>query len=156
MCVGWSIANAAGWRATQNNVNHGGHAYRGIDGNTNTKYTSGQGCTHTNTSFKPWFAIDFGDSETINNVTLWNRADCCSERLRMVEIRVGSTEPTGTTNAGSNALCASVAGPLVGGNHTFQCGVELQGRYLTIQLVHANSSTEVLTLCEVIPNWQGE
>ena len=156
--LAWSAPNGAGWRATEISVDWGGVASRAIDGDVSTSW-AGNSCTHTAAGPKPWLGIDFGVSISISNVTLWNRADsCCRARLRSVEVRVGSTEPTSTTSVSANALCKAMAGPLPAGSTTLQCGTVLQGQYLTVQLVNVTTSAvdDVLSLCEVVPNWPGK
>ena len=63
---------------------------RAVDGDTQTdlvKY-----CTHTNINevYKnPWFRVDLGQVEPVNEVYIVNRGDCCGDRLNPFEIRVG-------------------------------------------------------------------
>lgn len=60
--------------------------------------------THTdpnNTVDHTWTA-DFGTDVTVGNVTIFNRADCCGERLRDITISV--QDSSGTTIASSPAL----------------------------------------------------
>ncbi|XP_072023131.1 uncharacterized protein [Amphiura filiformis] len=53
-----------------------------VDGNTNGYYFS-ESCTHTafNNVGNPWWAVDMQQDECVDKVVLYNRADCCEERL---------------------------------------------------------------------------
>ena len=59
-----------------------------MDGNSNAKFTVGS-CTHTKDEKQPWWRVDLGNVELVNNVYIVNRGDCCGDRLRQFEIRVG-------------------------------------------------------------------
>jgi hypothetical protein len=39
----------------------------------------------------PWLSIDLGASMTIVRVVIWNRCDCCQNRLQNAELRIGNT-----------------------------------------------------------------
>ena len=46
-------------------------------------------CTHTKYQQSPWWRVDLQKREVVRKVSLTNRGDCCAERLRNVEVRVG-------------------------------------------------------------------
>ena len=52
-----------------------------MDGNTDGSFAAGS-VTHTAADPNAWFEIDLGSVEPIDHVTVWNRTDCCPERLR--------------------------------------------------------------------------
>ena len=62
-----------------------GHA---VDGNSNTQWNGGS-CAHTNAEKQPWWRVDLGNVELVNEVYVVNRGDCCGDRLNPFEIRVG-------------------------------------------------------------------
>ena len=62
-----------------------GHA---VDGNSNTRW-NGRSCTHTLDEKQPWWRVDLGNVELVNEVYVVNRGDCCGNRLNPFEIRVG-------------------------------------------------------------------
>jgi len=63
-----------------------GHA---VDGNSNTQW-NGRSCAHTALHEKqPWWRVDLGNVELVNEVYVVNRGDCCGFRLNPFEIRVG-------------------------------------------------------------------
>ena len=65
--------------ATQSSEGWGGAPGRAIDGNTNGQWGGGS-VTHTNGD-NSWWEVDLQDSYTIDSIRLWNRMDCCRERL---------------------------------------------------------------------------
>jgi hypothetical protein len=71
--------------ATQSTTAHGGLASRAIDGNTNGNWNGGS-ITHTSNQQNAWWEVDLGQSSYIDEIVLWNRADCCSYRLNDFDI----------------------------------------------------------------------
>ena len=63
---------------------------RAVDGNTETSIRF---CTHTDGDYtNPWFRVDLGQVEPVNEVYIVNRGGCCGDRLNPFEIRVGKTK----------------------------------------------------------------
>ncbi len=67
-------------KATQSSVDYGGEPTRGNDGNTNQNYNNGS-VTHTKTEKDPWWQLDLDDVKDIGRIKVWNRGDCCGDRL---------------------------------------------------------------------------
>ncbi|PCH72521.1 MAG: hypothetical protein COB98_11730, partial [Flavobacteriaceae bacterium] len=85
-----------GGTATQSsNYISGGAASLAINGDTNGVYGSGS-VTHTSSSsIDPWWLLDLKDgSHFITEVSLWNRTDCCLERLDNFILEVLDTSST--------------------------------------------------------------
>ena len=59
-----------------------------MDGNTSGDHMR-KTCTHTTGEDDPWWRVDLGSSYLVNQVVVYNRVDCCSGRLRNMEIRIG-------------------------------------------------------------------
>ena len=59
-----------------------------VDGNSNTIFSDGS-CALTNDEKQPWWRVDLGNVELVNEVYVVNRGDCCGDRLNPFEIRVG-------------------------------------------------------------------
>lgn len=57
-----------------------GNAIRAVDGNTEGNFDLGS-VTHTEADANAWLEIDLGRSETIDSIRIWNRTDCCRDRL---------------------------------------------------------------------------
>lgn len=77
----FSLANIAQGKSTnQSSAAFNGVSSRAVDGNTSGCYGNNT-VTHTNFENQPWWIVAFGGPNYIEKVTLWNRTDCCSERL---------------------------------------------------------------------------
>lgn len=75
----------------QSSTSHGGVSSRAVDGNSNTNYFAGS-CTHTNgiySQHEHWWRVDLGQVEPVTEVYIVNRGDCCGERLKNFDVRVG-------------------------------------------------------------------
>ena len=96
-------------------------AWRLVDG-----VTSSQGA-HTNSASNDWVMIDMQQTVFVAMVRIYNRVDCCWDRLNNFQIRVGDS---GTSAGSSNTACASNQ-PWFRGQKDFTC--VLSGRYLTLQ-----------------------
>ena len=72
--------------ATQSSEGWGGNPQRGIDGNTDGQWGAGT-TTHTNGA-PSWWEVDLMDTYYISYMRIWNRLDCCSERLTNFTITV--------------------------------------------------------------------
>jgi RHS repeat-associated protein len=134
-----SGGNLAWGKATsQSSTSFGGNSSRGVDGNTNGNWGDNS-VTHTNNEHQPWWQVDLGSVQQIGTVKLWNRTDCCGERLSNFYVLVSdnpfsSTDLTTTINqAGvSNYYTAGPAGLLT------EVGVGRSGRYVRVQLAGDN------------------
>ena len=100
--------------ASQSSTGHGGIASRAVDGNTNQQYQSNS-CTHTEGFNQPWWRLDFGMTKRVSKVEVWNRADCCSDRLSGVEVRVNSAlcGILGSSTSVQTVSCANALGSFV-------------------------------------------
>ncbi len=74
-------------KARQSSTNTGGLAPRAIDGRTNGNWRAGS-CTHTQTENKPWWEVDLGQAVPIDKIVVWNRTDCCQQRLENFTLSV--------------------------------------------------------------------
>jgi hypothetical protein len=64
------------------------HADRAIDGNTNGIYDHGS-VSHTIAGrAKPWWYLDLKKAYVIDKIVLWNRTDCCRDRLNGFTMKV--------------------------------------------------------------------
>lgn len=68
-------------RASQSSVASGGEPQRANDGNTSGVYTDGS-VTHTQSDRGSWWEVDLGQAVLIDEIVVWNRSDCCEERLQ--------------------------------------------------------------------------
>eukprot|EP00239_Pterosperma_sp_CCMP1384_P001422 CAMPEP_0197849790 /NCGR_PEP_ID=MMETSP1438-20131217/13210_1 /TAXON_ID=1461541 /ORGANISM="Pterosperma sp., Strain CCMP1384" /LENGTH=687 /DNA_ID=CAMNT_0043462629 /DNA_START=158 /DNA_END=2221 /DNA_ORIENTATION=+ len=123
----------------QSSTSHGGVAGRAVDGLTDdTSYNQGS-CTHTHRESNPWWRVDLETEQNITSVKLWNRRDCCSNRLDGAEIRVSITD-----NVEDAEICATVSSIGAGASGAFAC--QASGRFVFVVIPGNN---KILTLCEV-------
>ena len=71
---------AIGKPATQSSDHLVAIASHAVDGNINGNYFSGS-VTHTTESTNPWWYVDLRAFYTIHEIKVYNRIDCCRERL---------------------------------------------------------------------------
>ncbi|XP_067217489.1 uncharacterized protein [Chanodichthys erythropterus] len=142
LCVAASKGNLAlNAMALQSSLGHSlGDAQHAVDGNRDTNYGKGS-CTQTKSEFNPWWRVDLGNVYRISNVTITNRGDCCKERIRGAQIRVGNS----LDNSGNNNELVATVLTVFSGTQTFSFE-SLNGRYVNIFLP---GNDEILTLCEV-------
>ncbi|XP_067028443.1 uncharacterized protein [Acropora muricata] len=115
-----------------------------VDGNSQTTFRS---CTHTQRASifqNPWWRVDLGQVEPVNEVYIVNRGDCCGDRLNPFEIRVG---PASSDNGITNPLCGSDLSVPEGKGVSFFCRPALFGQYVTIR-VTKNRKVQ-MHICEV-------
>ncbi len=129
-----------------------GLAFKAVDGNTDGNGAAG--VTHTacggqlpsgecKGSDKPWWQVDLGTDFVVNRIQLWNRTDCCRERLDNFRIWVKSS-----TGNWENFIAGS-------GLHTFDPGEQYpltfqgnkQARFIRVQI---EKPTTFLSLAEVM------
>ncbi|GAA3200445.1 hypothetical protein GCM10010486_82870 [Nonomuraea roseoviolacea subsp. carminata] len=87
--IGQAVRNldgnlALGRTATQSSTGYSLSAERAVDGTTNGDLGLGS-VTHTSENpleTNPWWQVDLGSSQPISSIKLWNRTDCCANRLR--------------------------------------------------------------------------
>uniref|UniRef100_A0A8C2EY96 Si:ch73-359m17.2 n=1 Tax=Cyprinus carpio TaxID=7962 RepID=A0A8C2EY96_CYPCA len=146
LCTGLCVADLKGnlalnARVVQSSLGHPqGVAEHAVDGNRDSNYAKGS-CTHTTAEFNPWWRADLGNVYSISNVSITNRGDCCKERLRGAQIRIGNKLEN---NGNNNELVATVL-TVPNGTVTFVFE-PVNGRYVNIFLP---GNDEILTLCEV-------
>ena len=120
-------------------------ANKAIDGRRSGDSAS-HSLSHTQSEAEAWWHLDLQNEAAIEDVTLWNRTDCCAGRLSNFSLFVSSDPFTSTTVAGARSQpgvaeyqIASLSGDSV------TIPVNRNGRYLRVQL----RGTNFLTLAEV-------
>ncbi len=117
----------------------GAEASKAVDGNVNGAYGSGS-VTHTTNESNPWWEVDLAQSYALQAVRVWNRTDCCGERLANFYLFVSETPMTGRT------LAQLLADPSVWRSQqqgavtrsALLAASGARGRYVRIQLNGAN------------------
>jgi hypothetical protein len=102
------LQTQSGTSATQSSEGWGGAAPRGKDGNTNQSWGAGTSF-HTLNGASEWWLLDLGGPQNIGSIKLYNRSDCCSDRLNgaIAEILDGSQNPVWTSPPISGATPGS-------------------------------------------------
>ncbi len=133
--------------ATQSSTSGSYVASKSVDGDTSgILYPNLQGSS-TNQESQPWWQVDLGAIANLTDVKLYNRTDCCANRLTNYYIFVSDVPFTSNTVAGTLAQ-SGVRSFL----NTGQAGspsvktVGGTGRYVRIQL---NSTSQILNMGEV-------
>ena len=91
---------ALGKVATQSTTGFGGDPNRAIDGNTDGVYNNGS-VTHTAAGdLMPSWEVDLLGNAEIDRIVLWNRTDCCTDRL--TNFRVSVIDSTGDETFGED------------------------------------------------------
>jgi len=118
-----------------------------VDGNTDGNFFDGS-VTHTNADPNAWWQVDLGSNATVNSITIWNRTDCCGDRLSDYWVFVSNTPfAGGDTPSTLQSRPGTFSSHQVGApspSTTISVG-GFQGRYVRIQL----SGTNNLSLAEV-------
>jgi Domain of unknown function (DUF1929)/F5/8 type C domain/Glyoxal oxidase N-terminus len=116
-----------------------------VDGNTDGSFGNGS-VTHTSSTSQPWWQVDLGSVQTIGSIKLWNRTDCCADRLSNFYVLVSDSPFTSTdlmTTLGQPGVSNYYIPGQVNVSTTLSIG--RTGRYVRVQLAGTNS----LSLAEV-------
>jgi F5/8 type C domain/Fibronectin type III domain len=119
-----------------------------VDGNTNGSLAncSNYSVTHTNLDSNAWWQVDLGAVQSVQNIQIYNRTDCCPERLSSYYVFVSDAAFT-STDLNTTINQAGVSNYF----QTAQAGspttvtVNRTGRYVRVQL----SGTNYLHMAEV-------
>jgi hypothetical protein len=121
-------------------------ASNAVDGNTDGNYFHGS-ISHTNLDANAWWQVDLGTSSVIGSISIWNRTDCCTERLNDYWVFVSDTPflssdtPATLQNRAGTWSSHQTGSP----NPSTAITLNAQGRYVRVQL----SGTNYLALAEV-------
>ncbi|XP_071793021.1 uncharacterized protein [Asterias amurensis] len=91
------------------------------------------GFSHTGHDFDPWWRVDLVDTHCISKVVLFNRWDCCSDRLSNAVVRAGTSKCIHTNTRCGSAITAEQA-KIRGGVLAVYCGPPLSARYVSVNI----------------------
>jgi hypothetical protein len=129
---------AMGKMATQSSTDYGGDAARAVDGNTNGAFI-GNSVTHSNTEVSPFWQVDLGAIQPIGQIVLYNRTDCCGDRLSNFKLMVSNDGADWAVYPyGANSVAR------------LAFDVNRSGRYVKVQLDNVNNTPRYLSLAEVV------
>lgn len=137
---------ARGRTASQSSQFDMGSAGRAVDGNIDGNW-AGNSVSHTQSEANAWWAVDLGRAHDLHAIRLWNRTDCCADRLTNFHVFASDTPMTGRTLA---ALLADTTVWRRSVTTTAPRALRLdalgaRGRYVRVQL----AGTNFLQLAEV-------
>ncbi|CAJ0936205.1 unnamed protein product [Ranitomeya imitator] len=118
-----------------------GEAKNAIDGSLDSNYLFIQ-CAGTFEQDDPWWMVDLKSTFKVFTVAVTNRGDCCAERIKGAEIRIGNSAENGGTQ---NPICGVISSMGYGQTLAFECG-GMEGQYVTVFIPGAERS---VTICEV-------
>ena len=138
---------AVGQRASQSSTAAGGNPARAVDGNTNGTYGRGS-VTHTAAEADPYWQVDLGRLARVNKIRIFNRTDCCQDRLGTVRIFVSRAHLGGISLAEALAQkdVWQTTAEIKKGEQSLTVDVDTEGRFVRVQLP---GKTRVLSLAEV-------
>ncbi|MBD8078341.1 alpha-L-fucosidase [Cellulosimicrobium arenosum] len=136
--------------AAQSGTAWGGEASRAVDGNTAGDYLNDNSASHTTEpSDQAWWQVDLEDVASIGEIEIWNRTDCCTERLSdywvMVSDRPFVSSSLEAARSAEGVTALHQEGPA--GRPTTVDLDGAEGRYVRIQL---ESHSNPLSLTEVV------
>lgn len=126
---------------------------RAVDGNVNGSWAANSVSSTAANDKNPWLEIDLGEVESIDHIIVWNRTDCCSERLSNYWIFISDkpfeatdTAEMLTKNKNIKAIIGAEAKP----SYITKSGIG-KGRFVRIQLGGMQQATEprYLSVAEV-------
>lgn len=139
---------AQGKVATQSPTVAGALASRAVDGNTNGNFFNNPpSVTHTDYINQAWWQVDLGASYALDQVNLWNRTDCCPERLSNFYVLVSDNPFIAGDSLDQARNRPGVSSYYFGGIAASPTTIPVgrNGRYVRVQLAGAN----YLSLAEV-------
>src|SRR5581483_7753681 len=141
LALGRAATQSSTWLPPQ------GDAAHAVDGDIDGDFNDGS-VAHTFVGDKDWWQVDLGDSYFLEEVELWNRTDCCSDRLQnfyifISDVPFSSNDPAVT--AGQQHVKAIQQTAAVG--RRFSAAVNRTGRYVRVQLA---TTGQPLQLAEVV------
>jgi hypothetical protein len=132
---------ALGKTTSQSSTAFGGDPGRAVDGNTSGNWSFGS-VTHTDIQANAWWQVDLGSSQTLTSVVLYNRTDCCSDRLTNFSVLVSDDQTSWRLAALHPGSTPSQITLSLNDRVT---GAAPRARYLRVQL----NGTNYLSLAEV-------
>ncbi|AYQ57216.1 hypothetical protein MS2017_1531 [Bathymodiolus thermophilus thioautotrophic gill symbiont] len=75
--------------ATQSSTYYGANAHKAVDGNTNGNILS-KSVSHTKLSQGAWWKVDLDGPKLIQQIRIFNRTDCCKNRLAHYQVSIAN------------------------------------------------------------------
>ena len=133
---------AVGKTLSQSSTGYGGVAQRAVDGSTVGIY-NWNSVTHTNWNVGAFWQVWFGTDATVDKVYLWNRIDCCRDRLGLTRV-----ELLDGINGGNVVAFKDI--PTQAWNSLPMHAFDFEGAIgQTLRVRHTSTSNKVISLAEV-------
>lgn len=137
--IKYATASAEAW---------GTLALNAVDGNTNSNYPN---IIHTDEAIgeDSWFEVDLGEIYNIRQVNVWNRTDCCGDRLSNYHIFISEVPFTSSTTPGIIAQSGviDIHETTQAGSPTKLKDINVSGRYVRIQ--QHSTDSQVIAIGEL-------
>ncbi len=150
-CPSSTINLALSGTATLSSTYPNGDAFKANDGNTNGNWGSNSVVHTLGSSGTEWLTIDLGTSEVIEEIQIWNRTDCCSERLSNAYVMVSNSPFPTNTNVSQSLSNSEFTSQL--GNTSGQPQIivpaGITGRYIRLQLSGVNVNGRYINIGEL-------
>jgi lysophospholipase L1-like esterase len=146
VALGGSPDLAQGKIARSSSENFGGAAARVVDGDSNGVWGNNS-VSHSDIQDHPWWQVDLGAVSPIQTLNVWNRTDCCLERLNDFWVFVSSTPFDTTLTPAQQAAKKGVWSAHQTGSAPVVTTLSpnVPGRYVMVQI----SGRNYLSLAEV-------
>ncbi|EWM10385.1 F5/8 type C domain-containing protein [Kutzneria sp. 744] len=134
-----SLDIAQGKAATQSSTAFDAPAASAVDGNTNGSYFAGS-ISHTGDDQNAWWQVDLGATQSVADVNLWNRNDCCADRDSDYWVLVSDTPFDHSLTPAQQAALPGVWSSHQAGTmgRPTRLPAAATGRYVLVQLAGAN------------------
>lgn len=139
-----SLHKSATQSSTYPSATYNFDANNAIDGNNNGDDADNT-ITHTNNEANAWWEVDLGAVYTLSGIKLWNRTDCCANRLSNFYV-ISSPVPFTSQNLNTTLAQAGVSSVLYSGTAGRESFIDINAdaRYVRVQL----AGTGILTIAE--------
>ncbi|XP_046565571.1 fucolectin-like [Haliotis rubra] len=122
-------------------------AANGVAGSHLTDTRRGD-CVHTQLDdMSPWFVVDLLGQYNVHSVTIYNRGDCCGDRLHDFVIEVYVRNPSRCPSA-AFSLCKNYTGTF-GSIENVVCDAPVFGRFVRLWKPTVRNEHDILSFCEL-------
>ena len=150
-CTIGEINLATAGTATSSSTYPGGDASKAIDGDTNGAWSNGSVAHTQASSANEWITVDLGSLQYVDEIRVWNRTDCCSDRLSNAYVFASSTPFLSSTDLQDSFDMASFAYQLGNTTGVTQENIRVSQsiRYIRLQLSGDNVSAAFINIGEI-------
>ncbi|NAS12260.1 T9SS type B sorting domain-containing protein [Poritiphilus flavus] len=150
-CVPTQNNLALGGTVTMSSTISGGAGSNAVDNDTNGNFANGSVAQTNTATTNEWVSLDLGSNQYLDEIVLWNRTDCCSDRLSNAYLMVSENPFPASTNLDDALANAKYAFQF--GNTTGQTEIRTfigtQARYIRVQKSGNNINGDALSIAEI-------